>query len=71
VVETVFGKLQVKKITNPDNSIRFVPEYEVAKRVAKEKKMPLKDVYQQISCDANPLDPIPLTGIDTEYKTAQ
>ncbi|WP_300460390.1 nickel pincer cofactor biosynthesis protein LarC [Desulfobacula sp.] len=70
-VETVFGKLQVKKITNPDNSIRFVPEYEVAKKVAKEKKMPLKDVYQQISCDANLLDPISLTGIDTEYRTAQ
>ena len=57
-VETLFGKLQVKKITNPDNSIRFVPEYDVAKKVAKEKKIPLKDVYTQILSDANPLDPI-------------
>ncbi|MBT4877130.1 MAG: nickel pincer cofactor biosynthesis protein LarC [Desulfobacula sp.] len=55
-VETLFGNLQVKKITNPDNSIRFVPEYDVVKKVAKEKKIPLKDVYTQILSDANPLD---------------
>lgn len=55
-VETRFGKLQVKKITNPDHSIRFVPEYDVAIKVAKEKKIPLKDVYTQILSDANLLD---------------
>ncbi len=52
-VETVYGKLQVKKVINPDNSLRFVPEYDVAKKVAKEKKIPLKDVYTQILSDAN------------------
>jgi len=57
-VETSFGKLQVKKITFPDNNIRFVPEYDVAKKVAKEKKIPLKDVYNQILADTNSLDPI-------------
>ncbi|MDA3787788.1 MAG: nickel pincer cofactor biosynthesis protein LarC [Desulfobacula sp.] len=60
-VETLFGKIQVKKITNPDNSIRFVPEYDIAKKVAKEKKIPLKDVYTQILSDANSPDPILLT----------
>ncbi len=54
-VETSFGKLQVKKIINPDNSIRFVPEYEIAKKVAKEKEIPLKDVYIQILSEANPV----------------
>lgn len=53
-VDTLFGKLQVKKITNPDNIVRFVPEYDVAKRIAIEKKIPLKDVYNQILSDANP-----------------
>ncbi|MCK5695324.1 MAG: nickel pincer cofactor biosynthesis protein LarC [Desulfobacula sp.] len=52
-VKTVFGKLQVKKITNPDNTVQFVPEYDVAKRIAIEKKIPLKDVYNQILSDTN------------------
>lgn len=52
-VKTAFGKLQVKKITGPDNTIRFVPEYDVAKGIAIEKKIPLKDIYSQISSDAN------------------
>lgn len=56
VIDTLFGKIQVKKIINPDKSVRFVPEYEAAKKVAKEKKVPLKDVYNRILCDANPLD---------------
>lgn len=60
-IETLFGKLQVKKIINPDNSIRFVPEYDVAKKVAKEKNIPLKDVCTQILSDANQLDSIDLT----------
>jgi len=55
-VQTSFGKLQVKKITNPDNSTRFVPEYEIAKIVAKKQKIPLKDVYTQILIEANSLD---------------
>ncbi|WP_457552053.1 nickel pincer cofactor biosynthesis protein LarC [Desulfobacula sp.] len=68
-IETSFGKLQVKKITNPDNSIRFVPEYDVAKTIAREKNMPLKDVYTQILIDASFHDPLHLTGTDVEYKT--
>ncbi len=54
VIETSFGKLQVKKITNPDKTIRCVPEYDVAKRVAMETGIPLKDVYNQILTEANP-----------------
>ncbi len=56
IAETRFGKLQVKKIVGLDNSVRFIPEYEVAKEVAKKKQIPLKDVYNQILSDANPLD---------------
>ena len=53
-VKTSFGKLQVKKITNPDNTVRFIPEYDVAKRIAIEKRIALKDVCNQIIADANP-----------------
>ena len=56
IVETRFGKLQVKKIVGLDCSVRFIPEYEVAKEVAIKKQIPLKDVYNQILSDANPLD---------------
>ena len=56
IIETRFGKLQVKKTVGLDNSVRFIPEYEVAKEVAKKKQMPLKDVYNQILSDANSLD---------------
>ncbi|MDA3916337.1 MAG: nickel pincer cofactor biosynthesis protein LarC [Deltaproteobacteria bacterium] len=56
IVGTRFGKLQVKKIVSLDNNVRFIPEYEVAKEVAKKKQIPLKDVYNQILSDANPLD---------------
>ncbi len=52
-VKTAFGKLQVKKITNPDKTVRFVPEFDVAKKIAIERKIPLKDVYAQILSDAN------------------
>ncbi|NOX35312.1 MAG: nickel pincer cofactor biosynthesis protein LarC [Deltaproteobacteria bacterium] len=59
-VKTSFGRLQVKKIINPDNSIRFVPEFDVARKIARGKKLPLKDVYNQILCDINHLAPNPL-----------
>lgn len=56
-VKTVFGNVQVKKITNPDQTIRFVPEYDVAKAIATKEKMALKDVYARILCDANLFEP--------------
>ena len=56
IVETRFGKLQVKKTEGLDSDIHFIPEYEVVKELAKRKKIPLKDVYNQILSDANPLD---------------
>jgi pyridinium-3,5-bisthiocarboxylic acid mononucleotide nickel chelatase len=54
-VKTRFGKLQVKKIINPDNRVRFVPEYEAAKEMAIKKQMALKDVYNQIISDIDRL----------------
>jgi pyridinium-3,5-bisthiocarboxylic acid mononucleotide nickel chelatase len=48
-VETVFGKIQMKKITCPDGSIRMIPEYEVCKNIALERNMPLKAVYDALT----------------------
>ena len=55
-VKTRFGETEVKKIVNPDNSVRFVPEYDVAKKIAKQNKIVLKDVYNHILTDANPVE---------------
>ncbi len=55
-METSLGQILVKKIKDPDNSIRFMPEYEACKKVALEENQPLKDVYARIMAEVNPLD---------------
>jgi hypothetical protein len=54
LVETTFGTLQAKQITRPDGSVRITPEYEVCRKVADERKVPLGDVYAQLLLDMNP-----------------
>lgn len=48
IVETVYGSLQVKRIVGPGRSVRMVPEYEVCKKIALEKNIPLRMVYDAI-----------------------
>jgi len=55
-IQTSFGKLQVKKITGPDNRVRLVPEYEELKKTAKKTKIPLQEVYNRVLLDINRLD---------------
>ncbi len=47
-IKTIYGMVCVKRITNPDGTTRIVPEYEVCKKIALEKKVPLKNVYENI-----------------------
>jgi len=54
--ETSLGRILVKKITDPERRIRFVPEYEACKRVALEQNLPLQDVYARVMAEVNPLD---------------
>ena len=51
-IETAFGPVAIKKVKNPDGSIRVVPEYEACKRIALEKNLPLRSVYERISKEA-------------------
>lgn len=44
-VDSPWGKIRVKKITQPDGSISFAPEYEKCKEIADVKNIPLKEVY--------------------------
>ena len=53
VIETGLGNVQVKKIINPDNTVRFVPEYESVRQIAEKHGMPVKDVYATVLYEAN------------------
>lgn len=44
-IESPWGKMRVKKITNPDGSSFFQPEYEVCRKIAEEKNRPIKEIY--------------------------
>ncbi|PIP38231.1 MAG: TIGR00299 family protein [Desulfobacterales bacterium CG23_combo_of_CG06-09_8_20_14_all_51_8] len=47
-LETEFGEVSAKKIHGPDGRIRIVPEYEVCRRIARERNIPILTVYQKI-----------------------
>ena len=52
VIETTFGPVIVKKVSNPDGSIRMIPEYEECKRIALERGLPYHSVYERIEKEA-------------------
>ncbi|MBU1163694.1 MAG: nickel pincer cofactor biosynthesis protein LarC [Proteobacteria bacterium] len=47
-IKTSYGNIQVKRVKDPSGSVRLVPEYEVCKKIALEKEIPLKTVYDTI-----------------------
>ncbi len=51
-IKTSYGTVGVKRITNQDGTTRIVPEYEVCRKIAIEKKLPLKNVYENILREA-------------------
>jgi len=53
--ETLWGKVLVKRIKDPDQ-VRYVPEYEACKKIALEQDLPLRDVYSRIMAEVNLLD---------------
>ncbi len=48
VVKTSFGEIAAKRLIELDGSARIVPEYEICKKIAIEKKLPLRVVYDTI-----------------------
>ena len=48
-VKTTYGTIEAKKIQHPNGSFRIVPEYEVCKKIALEKNMPIRIVYDTIA----------------------
>ncbi len=47
-VKTSFGDLTLKKVRQPDGAVRLVPEYEECRRIAREKNLPMRQVYDII-----------------------
>ena len=48
-IETLYGSVQAKRIIGPDGSERVVPEYEVCRKIALEKNIPIRIVYDEIT----------------------
>ena len=46
------GRIEIKRVKDPSGNFRNVPEYEVCKKIALEKNIPLKIVYDTISREA-------------------
>jgi len=52
-MDTSFGMLQVKEITLPNSNIKRVPEFDDCVKIAKEKKLAVKFVYDKIISEIN------------------
>ncbi len=59
-VETRFGPIPVKRVRRPGNAACHVPEYEVCRRIAIERNLPLREVYDTVLREANPGRPDPV-----------
>ncbi|MEA1899693.1 MAG: nickel pincer cofactor biosynthesis protein LarC [Thermodesulfobacteriota bacterium] len=72
-IKTSYGDVQIKRIKAPNGSVRLVPEYEVCKKIAIEKGIPLKIVYDTISKEAVEIVSLPdnntLTKLIPAYRT--
>jgi hypothetical protein len=55
-IKTSFGVIPVKRIQDPRGNIRLVPEYEVCRRIAIEKKIALRLVYDTIIRETAEMD---------------
>ena len=56
MVDTLYGKLSVNAFKDAEGNYYASPEYEHCKKIAKQKGVPLKRVYLEISKRLPPLD---------------
>ncbi|MBN1831892.1 MAG: DUF111 family protein, partial [Deltaproteobacteria bacterium] len=48
VIDSPWGKMLVKKAVGLDGASSFLPEYEACRKIAKEEKIPLRQVYSWV-----------------------
>ena len=51
-VKTPFGKIEAKRFQGPSGTVRIVPEYEVCRKIALERNIPIQVVYDTIAKEA-------------------
>lgn len=56
-IESSFGRIPVKRVRYPRGEVRCVPEYEVCRRIALEKGLPLRIVYDVVAREAAAQNP--------------
>jgi uncharacterized protein (TIGR00299 family) protein len=52
MIQTSFGKIQVKRVKDPDGGERLIPEYDVCREIALKQNLPLRAVYETIAREA-------------------
>jgi uncharacterized protein (TIGR00299 family) protein len=55
-VKTTFGVISLKRIKDPQGNFRLAPEYEMCRKIAIEKKIPLRVVYDAITSETAKMD---------------
>ena len=53
ILKVSLGSIKVKEVILPSGEKRFVPEYESCISIAREKKIPVKDVFTKINAELN------------------
>jgi uncharacterized protein (TIGR00299 family) protein len=48
VIDSPWGKMLVKRVVGPDGASSLLPEYEACRKIAKEEKIPLRQVYSWV-----------------------
>jgi hypothetical protein len=48
-IDSPWGRMKVKKVFRPDRTFQLLPEFEECRRIAKEKGIPLRDIYSWIT----------------------
>lgn len=52
VIATSYGKIAVKRVKDPQGRIRIIPEYDVCQKIARERDIPLRIVYDTVAREA-------------------
>jgi uncharacterized protein (TIGR00299 family) protein len=51
-IQTSFGEIRVKRVRDPDGSERLLPEFDVCRKIALKRDLPLRVVYDTIAREA-------------------
>jgi hypothetical protein len=55
-VDSEYGRIEVKQVVGPQGEPRWIPEYEVCRRIAQARNLPLQTVYETIRRTVQSLD---------------